>query len=866
MLIFANMRLLLLLFGLWCIDAQSQCSDSFSDGELNNNPRWFYTNTDFEVLSGRLHTTNASGGTVKFGISTPCNAQSAEFCSYEFQYLINPSSANYSDFWIAADTWVEKASNGYFIRAGNTKDEISLYRITNGTATEIISGADGELNKSNNHYQVWISRNADSVSLFRKDINTGIVVKEGTISDPNFGKGKYAGILIAQNGTTAIGKHYFDNIYIGKKIVDTLAPRMVKAAFIYPNQVSVTFTEPIKNPLPQHFSLNLNGNLIGNPTSIIPNYYIPENCTLVFSQPLKTNITFVLNNSGTEDVNANPSKLHSIGFLSLFADTAKQNDIIFTEIMATPSPSIAGLPTEEYVEIYNRTPKYISLNNYELSDKSTSVLLPDSVLAPFTYLTISKNTALKLDSLGAWVGLPSLPSLNNEGDQLTLQNHRGEKICEVTYTSNWHTDALKSKGGWSLERIDTGYYCINNNNWSSNISGGGSPGAPNTIAGKIPQPDAFLSHVNVPEPDITVLYFSLPVDSATAFNLGNYSLESTAAQPFRVAAYENQGATISLKWLNAFTPNKSETLLVQNLKSCGNNNFSKETVLFGRPDTASRISGLFINEVLFDPKTNASDYLELTNAGKNIISLKNISVASINDSGLINAVSGDINTRLLLPGQYLALTQDPDAIRKSYPNHDKRAIQLLEDLPGMSNDKGNIKVITLAGLTLDSLAYKDDFHSPILSDVDGVSLEKTRPNAPLNDKQYWTSAASSAGFGTPGLPNSQFAQNTGLAKKYFSLLTPVLTPNNDGNTDYLQVQCALPKSGFWVTMTIIGENGFTVATPFNNFSVAADAILQWDGTTTNGGMLPAGNYIALLEAFHTDGQRIKGKLTLSVNR
>ncbi len=858
-------RLVLGLLVFSSLQLHAQFADSFTDGELNNNPKWIYNAGDFEVLSGRLKTLNANGGAVKYGISSLVNYDSAEIYAWEFQCGINPSSANYTEFWIAADSFVERARNGYFIRAGNTKDEISLYKMVNGVATEIISGADGELNKTNNYYRVWLERKGDSIALYRKDLVTTTTAREGTIFEKGLKGGKYAGIHIIQNGTTAIGKHFFDNIYIGNKIKDTVAPRMVYADFIYPNKVAVTFSEPVKNMLPSQFSMSVDGTLQGIPAMVFPDVNAPEKCIIQFSQNIKTNANCVLNNQGTADISDNLSLLNSKSFISLFADTAVLNDLVFTEIMATPSPAAGFLPEEEYVELYNRSGKWISLKNYTLSDKSSKVSLPDSVIAPYSYFTISKNTALKLDTLGKWVGVSTLPSLNNDGDFLTIFNHRNEKICAVDYTSAWHTDALKSKGGWSLERIDTAYYCIDDNNWRSNQGMGGTPGQPNSVAGSITTPETFLSHVYMPQPDVTQLHFSAPVDSASAFTLTHYTLESSGENPFRVAEISQNNKVVSLKWLNYFTPNKTEQITVSNLKSCGAAVFPTETLSFGRPDTAREISGIFINEILFDPVGDGFDYLEIYNAGNRIADLKNIALAGINDTGGIATVSDYMEERILLPGQYLAVSEGPSQIRKQYPRHDKKALQFLADMPTMSNDKGDIKLISRLGKTLDSFAYDDGFHSPVIANKDGVALEKTQPDAPSNNKQYWTSATSAAGYGTPGEPNSHLNLFVTDTRKYFLLLTETITPNNDGDNDLLKIQCRLPEPGYWLTMRIFNENGFPVASPFQNYSVDSDAIIQWDGNM-NGRVIPAGNYVIKLEAFSENGNTVRGKLTFSVNR
>ncbi|MEK0421539.1 MAG: hypothetical protein RLZZ161_1390 [Bacteroidota bacterium] len=866
MTIFAGMRRLVLgILAIFSLNLNAQFSDSFSDGELNNNPKWIYNTGDFEVISGRLKTLNANGSAVKYGISSLVNYDSAEIYTWEFQYGINPSSANYTEFWISADSWVEKARNGYFVRAGNTKDEISLYKMVNGVATEILSGTDGELNKTNNYYKVWLVRKGDSVSLYRKDLVTTTTVLEGTIYEKGLKGGRYVGIHVIQNGTTAIGKHFFDNIYIGKKIRDTLPPKMASAEFFYPNKISVTFNEPVKNLQSTQFSLSVNGTSQGNPSLIIPDFLAPEKCILQFSQNIKTNSSCLISNQGTADNSDNISSLNTKGFISLFADTAALNDLIFTEIMATPSPTIGTLPEEEYVELYNRSAKWIALKNYKFTDRSSSISLPDSVIAPYSYFTISKNTAKKLDSLGLWVGVNSLPSLNNDGDLLTLYNHRNEKICAIEYSSSWHTDALKSKGGWSLERIDTGFYCIEDNNWSSNQSSGGTPGQPNSITGSIAMPETFLSHIYVPQPDITELHFSAPVDSASAYILTNYTLESTGENPFRIAGISQNNKIISLKWLNNFIPNRIEKISINKLKSCGGITFPAETIGFGRPDTFTGKNEIFINEILFDPINDGYDYLEIYNAGKNIIDLKNMSVASINDSGSIASVSSFIEQRLLLPGQYLALTENTADIRKKYVNHDKKALHLISEMPTMSNDEGKIKLVSRLGKTIDSLYYLDDYHSPVISNKDGIALEKTQPDAPSNDKQYWTSAASSAGYGTPGLPNSQLNIFVTDTRKYFLLLTETITPNNDGDLDLLKIKCQLPEPGYWVTARIFNENGFQVSAPFNNYSVSADAIIQWDGNI-NGSTIPAGNYVIKIEAFRENGITRRGKLTFSVNR
>src|SRR5687767_7296985 len=98
------------------LPARSQFSDSFQDGSLSNNPSWIYKSSDFEILNGRLHSINSNGGAVQYGISSKWNWAGVEVFDFEFELQANPSSSNYIDFFLSADSLTELARNGYFVR------------------------------------------------------------------------------------------------------------------------------------------------------------------------------------------------------------------------------------------------------------------------------------------------------------------------------------------------------------------------------------------------------------------------------------------------------------------------------------------------------------------------------------------------------------------------------------------------------------------------------------------------------------------------------------------------------------------------------------------------------------------------------
>lgn len=839
--------------------ANAQFRDSFDDGELNTDPAWTYNSGDFRVVSGRLNTANAAGGTVRYAISAKQTPDTADWISFTFQYSFNPSSQNYTEFFFSADSSADLARNGYFIRAGDLRDEISLYRLQNGTRTEIISGLDGELNKTNNHYTVVLERQGDTLILRRLDVNSSTWFTEGKTHAPGFRTLGWTGIHVVQNGTSVIGRHFFDNIYIGLKPRDTVAPRMISADFVPPASVRVNFSEPVSNPLPTQFSLPPYTVL-----SALADVTRPSAVILQLNQIPAYNQTFTLTNSGTADLTGNTSKTHSLGLFTRFYDTAGRGDLIFTEVMAAPSPPVAGLPDAEYIEIFNPTARVFTLNNCSLSDAGSSAKLPDTAIFPGQYLTLSRSSFPAFAAFGPWAGLSSFPSLNNDNDIITLRNHRGELICRLQYTDAWHTDAVKKTGGWSLERIDTSYACIDEGNWTSNTGTGGTPGRSNAVAGKLSNtPQNFITDIFVPAPDETEIHFINPVDSARAVILSNYNLKSGSNSLLRFAGIGEDGRSVRLKWNGNFNPNTVEHLSVQGLKYCSRLGMDSQTIAFGYADTG-RATGLHINEILFNPAGEGADYVEIYNSSPRIIDMGEVQFASADEQFRPSQTTGPLKARSLLPGAYLVLTTKPEQVSKSYSRHNRMAMMTMESLPSMPNDEGRIMLISNTAETLDSLHYDEDFHAPLLADADGVSLEKVKPDAPANRRADWTSAAASAGFGTPGLPNSQLVSAGQRTDQPFSVEQPVVSPDNDGISDLLGIRYSLPSPGFLLTVSIFNEQGFHVARPFSNYLLEQAGSVYWD-VNTGSGLLAPGNYIIRAEAFHPSGQTTRGKLLFSVN-
>ena len=202
-----------------------------------------------------------------------------------------------------------------------------------------------------------------------------------------------------------------------------------------------------------------------------------------------------------------------------------RHDIIFTEIMADPSPPVY-LPESEYLELYNRSKHPVNLEGWTIMAGARNIsLLRKSIPAGGYHIVC--------DKAAGWLYPPGISSpvlnsssvLTNRGQLLVLKNQLGEIIDALEYSDAWYVDELKSEGGWSLERIDIDFLCGDTPNWKASESpDGGTPGLPNAVSGKIiDQTAPFVKHVIRDSAGYYRLVFSEPVSARVA---GSVSITS----------------------------------------------------------------------------------------------------------------------------------------------------------------------------------------------------------------------------------------------------------------------------------------------------------------------------------------------------
>lgn len=627
--------------------------------------------------------------------------------------------------------------------------------------------------------------------------------------------------------------------------LDTVPPTPIQYTILDSVTVRLVFNEPLINTQASLAQLTAKPMVIVNQIILLST----DTLLITLQQPLTNQTTYSFTLKNIADCTGNED---SILFSSRYVlpQIAGNFDVLITEIMADPDPS-KGLPTVEYVELYNRSTKPISLKNWFFADATTKAKLPDYILLPDSFVIITSSAYTVLFNQSS-IGVNSFPSLGNDGDNLTLTNDGGQMIHAVNYTSAWITDALKRDGGYSLEMVDTKNPCGSGNWKASTHPFGGTPGNKNSVAGKnLDETAPRLTRIYAMDSTHLELFFNEAMDSTRLINNAQYDItphKNILSVAGRAPFYSSTVLTLA----QPIGLDTTYTLSISNAYDCASNQLQDYSSLeFGLPYQPES-TDLAINEVLFNPSSVGVDFVEIYNKSNKLIDVKNCIIAKRDDAGNISSfawIAADGFT--LKPQGYLVATSSPQLVQQTYFCLNPENLVTV-NLPSLNDDAGNIILLDNKGRIFDELNYTNNMHVPLLDDENGVSLERIDFNRPTSDATNWTSAAASVGYATPTYKNSQYLQ-TQHADYTIQLQPKTISPDGDGYQDIMNINYVLNQTGYTGTLTIFNDAGVVVKTLFKNNILGTSGTYTWDGTLTDGGKAPIGIYIFYLEVFNLTG-------------
>jgi hypothetical protein len=859
----------LIIFQIISVITKAQITENFSDGDFTNDPEWEGSISDFTVNdSGQLQSNNTIANSIFYLSTESALAANVEW-EFRVQIAFNPSSANYIDVYLTASASdiSQNSTYGYFVRIGNTDDEISLYRkSSSGAIVKIIDGTDGILNTSNNAVKIKVVRDATNKWTLLRDISgTGnSYTSEGTIVDATYTNSSYFGFLIKQSTAGFFQKHFFDDISISPYSPDVTAPLIKSATPVSNTQVDVLFNESLDITSSQLFSNYSANNSLGMPISTAIDATNTSLIHLIFNSSFTNGMAYTLTINNVKDVAGNALNNATITF-SFY--TPQQYDVVIDELMADPSPQVT-LPNNEWIELKNTSSFSINLQGWKLGDVSgSSGAMPRYILQPDSFAIICTGSAAgTLATFGHVISISNFPSLDNDGELIFLSDAAGKTIHAVHYGNDWYKNELKKEGGWTLEMIDAKNPCAGASNWKASMNAaGGTPGKKNSVDG-INKDDTAPKLVRAFAPnDTTVtLAFNEPLDSLRAASINNYTFgNSVTAKAIIVIPPLFDKVTITLN--TSITNGNTYTITTKNISDCSGYIIGeKNSAKFGLANDADSLD-LVINEILFNPKPMGADYVELYNRSKKIIDLNKTYIANRNSSNTISSIQQiSPESILLFPQEFILLSTHIDAVKNQYLTTNPDAFLKLNSFPSFSNIQGNVLVLNNQGNIVDEVAYDDKWHFPLIKNTQGVSLERISYDGPSLQSNFH-SAATSVGYGTPGYKNSQYQLSEEL-RGDITVIPEIFSPDNDGTDDFVTIDYGFPSPGYVTNITVFDASGRLVRYLQKNSLSGIKGYYRWDGLDDKNKKLPQGIYIIYTEIFNIDGKKKAFKNTVVLAR
>jgi len=829
--------------------AFAQINDDFSDGNFNENPTWQGETSDFIINSNMQLQLNAAAENSQSYLSTTSEIINNAEWSFYVKLEFNPSSNNYMDIYLVSDNADLTAPiNGYFVRIGNTQDEVSLYKQSGDKSSidKIIDGMDDRVKLSTVELNIKITKNHEDEweLLVDTDLNQNFI-SEGTVMDSEHFFSRYFGIYCVYSATRS-DKFFLDSLSItGAVFVDNEAPQMDSLLVLSDSSIQLFFNEKM---MLSSIS-DLNNYLVNNGIGIPKQASISSDSSviLLFDEKFNDAVLNQISIQGVEDLFGNALKNLAMAFTYNAPYIIGFGDIIVSEIMADPTPGV-DLPEYEYLEIHNPHPELFYLDQVTLIVGLDTTYLPNLTVEPFEYIILCQHAAVAhFENNGRTIKITNWPSLNNRGENIILINKNEEIVYFVEYEDSWYKSIEKDNGGYSLEMIDINFPCRGKENWIASIDpSGGTPGKENSVKDE-------LIDLSASEIEKIIATSTTSVNLYLSENIGPQKIAPTdisITPELEIGNIDLQQpgfSEVQLELKSEISPKTVYHLALKNLADCAGNIQKETSSTFVLPETADSLD-LIINELLFNPKPDGVDFVEIYNQSEKYIDLSSISL----ESDEFKPIS--VEHFIIEPKQFLAITEDPTTLNNHYPGIDTKNVLKSMAMPAFNNDAGSVFLLNVDGKQIDFFHYEEDYHSDFLSDTKGVSLERISIEGQSDNPNNWQSASSTAGFATPGKMNSQYLIG-GDESEEVTIEPKVFDPGSSVAHDFTMIKCRFSTAGNMASIQILDATGRQIKAIISHQSIGAEEDFKWNGLDDNGNEVKMGPYIVFVEIYNSKGEK-----------
>lgn len=282
-----------------------------------------------------------------------------------------------------------------------------------------------------------------------------------------------------------------------------------------------------------------------------------------------------------------------------------------------------------------------------------------------------------------------------------------------------------------------------------------------------------------------------------------------------------------------YTSTRSQKFFFDNIKIDG----TSFVDTFATP----QLNDIVINEVLFNPQDGDNDFVEIFNKSNKTLNIKNLMLGNYYGGKPDNFKTISSGFYLMKPNEIIVLTNSLSDLLFYHSQALEERVFELESMPSYNNQEGSV-VIMADSIIIDEFNYHENLHFPYLNSVDGVSLERIDTEIESQRNDNWHSASEGSGFNSPTLENSQKTQANNKVGQI--VLSPdILSPDNDGIDDILQIDIDIAKQGYSARILIFDAQGRLVKDLANNVFLGTNNTFYWNGLNQNEEALQRGRYI-----------------------
>jgi len=253
-------------------------------------------------------------------------------------------------------------------------------------------------------------------------------------------------------------------------------------------------------------------------------------------------------------------------------------------------------------------------------------------------------------------------------------------------------------------------------------------------------------------------------------------------------------------------------------------------------------NSIVVNEIMFDPGPNNSEFIEFLNIADKTINLGGWHIQDEkNNTIYISKVNREI-----IPDSYFVAAAD-SSIFNNYQFSDKSTLNILNISSLNLSNNGEVIILKDAkDNSIDSVKYFDSWHNSNFINTKNKSLERINPYLDGNDKNNWSTSTNVIGA-SPGKRNSIFT-TTFPGSASVTVSPNPFSPDNDGYQDFTIIKYSINQPVAQMKVKIFDSHGRLVRTILNNSATGSNGSVIFNGLDDDNNPLRIGIYIALVEA------------------